>query len=98
MVAVTADVTSGGGGSGPDQMRITIYDLRRQGPFVVLDFGFVCVQASGDHCDISDLEPPGPAGITADGVSLVDPVAQKEYRAVVDSQGRPATSEVPTSA
>lgn len=54
-VTVAADVTSGGGASGPDQMRITIYDLRRQGPFVVLDFSFTCERAGiGSNCGLFD--------------------------------------------
>jgi len=30
----------------PDHLRVSIYDLRRSGPFVVLDYGISCVQAS----------------------------------------------------
>lgn len=35
-------------------------------------------------------------GITADGVSLIDPTAQKEYWPVMDSQGRPDSAIVPS--
>jgi outer membrane protein OmpA-like peptidoglycan-associated protein len=97
LVTVPADVTSGTGSSGPDQMRITIYDLRQQGPFVVLDFSFACERASiGSSCGGSDFAPALSSSLTADGVTLVDPVAQKEYWAVMDSQGRPASSQVPS--
>ena len=33
------------GSQGPEKMRLTIYDLRRQGPYVVLDFGITCLRA-----------------------------------------------------
>jgi outer membrane protein OmpA-like peptidoglycan-associated protein len=97
LATANAVVDAGDGQPGPDQMRITIYDLRSQGPFVVLDFSFACTQGGvGSTCDQSDFAPPLSSGTTAEGVSLVDPVAQKEYRAVTDSQGRPATSAVPS--
>jgi OmpA-OmpF porin, OOP family len=98
LVTANAVVDSGDGLPGPDQMRITIYDLRRQGPFVVLDFSFACEHAGiGSGCGGSDFAPALSSALTADGVTLVDPVAQKEYWAVTDSQGRPATSTVPSA-
>ncbi len=97
LVTANAVVDSGDGGSGPDQMRITIYDLRRQGPFVVLDFSFTCEHSGiGSTCGGSDFAPALSSSLTADGVTLIDPAGQKEYWAVTDSQGRSATSQLPS--
>ncbi len=41
-IAVVDDLTSTGQNEDPDSVKVNIYDLRRQGPFVVLDFGIVC--------------------------------------------------------
>jgi OmpA-OmpF porin, OOP family len=85
----------------PDHMRVTIYDIRRQGPYVVLDFGVRCFQ-SAPHvgCDIgpdfSAQNQPGSSNEdTPNGVRLIDPVAHKLYRPVRDSQGRPDVSQPP---
>ncbi len=46
-------------GAQPDRMRITIYGIRREGPYVVLDFGAKCSQPSNPGCDTEeDFTPP----------------------------------------
>jgi outer membrane protein OmpA-like peptidoglycan-associated protein len=89
----------------PDHMRVSIYDLRRSGPFVVLDFGVRCVGAS-DSCSLEyDFAASSHAQqvsrkyaengySTASGVTLVDPLAKQQYLPVVDSQGRPDSSKL----
>ena len=84
--------------------RLTIYDLRREGPYVVLDFGIAC-QVPGGGCDSRfDFSLPlnrGPspeveAGINEpSAVTLVDPVTDKEYAVVYDSDANPQASELP---
>jgi outer membrane protein OmpA-like peptidoglycan-associated protein len=81
--------------------RLSIYDLRREGPYVVLDFGIVC-EASSNGCGTRfDFALPGTTGEAsngfneASGVTLVDPVADKEYAVVHDAQLRPQASELP---
>jgi OOP family OmpA-OmpF porin len=92
----------------PQQYRVSIYDLRRDGPFVVLDFGLTCLTPS-TGCDTYDTFSPtsgarGPVvgGSGQDeeepsGVFLVDPVAAKAYHAVRDAQGQPFTSMFPSA-
>lgn len=81
------------------KMRVTVYDLRRSGPFVILDFSLACltsdVCASGGvfaspNCT-SDETAPG-CQDSADGITLVDPVNNKEYGAVLDVHGNPDAS------
>ena len=92
------------GGLGPEHMHVSIYDLRRDGPYVVLDFGITCLEHTTVGCDNElDFAAPahsGPAVYTnanrPSGLLLVDPVAQKEYLPVRDSQNRPFTSEIPS--
>ncbi|MDQ2728064.1 MAG: protein kinase [Actinomycetota bacterium] len=89
-------------GYAPDQYRLTLYDLRRAGPFVTLDFGIVCAQSSGSCVSEFDFGTPegkdGPpvhaAYNTASGVALIDPTQKKEYREVEDSQQRPECSDI----
>jgi outer membrane protein OmpA-like peptidoglycan-associated protein len=86
-----------------EHARVTIYDLRRYGPFVILDLGIRCLEPAGGSCD-SEFDwatPSYSAGAiyananTPDGISLVDPAQSKEYWAVTDSQNRPDVSELP---
>lgn len=89
-------------------MTVSIYDLRRNGPFVTLDFGVRCDNPS-DGCGAGSLfafdtlqEENTPDtikayGNTAGGVLLIDPTAGREYKAVTDSQGRPFASSLPFS-
>jgi outer membrane protein OmpA-like peptidoglycan-associated protein len=82
--------------------RISIYDLRREGPYVVLDFGLVCADTSnggcGTHFDFSlpSGGPEGDAGLNEpSAITLVDPITDKEYEVVYDSQSHPQASELP---
>jgi outer membrane protein OmpA-like peptidoglycan-associated protein len=100
-IAVVEDVVVGG--LGPEHMRIPIYDLRREGPYVVLDFGIKCLDQTAGGCNQElDFAAPSHTGATvtanvntASGVKLVDPAGQKEYLPVRDSQNRPFDSEIP---
>jgi outer membrane protein OmpA-like peptidoglycan-associated protein len=99
-IATVRDVAVGAGG--PEYMRLSIYDLRRAGPYVVLDFGITCL-ISGSGCDQElDFAAPSHSGEqvyananTASGVRLIDPAAHKEYLPVRDSQNRPFASQLP---
>jgi len=78
-----------------------IYDLRRDGPYVVLDFGITCLQPASSTCFTEDDFAPSRNGSvdldTPDGVQLIDPVAHKEYLAVRDAGDHPDASELPSS-
>jgi len=89
-----------------DHLRVTIYDLRRSGPFVILDFGVVCVQPTSGFpgCTTeNDFAPSQQYGASATeasfyrsgGVDLIDTAASKEYRPVANVAGRPETSVLP---
>ena len=92
-------------GTRAENLRLSVYDLRRDGPYVVLDFGITCLNGSSSPCDGElDFAAPAHSGPqvtananTASGVMLVDPVAHKEYQPVRDSQNRPFASQVPAS-
>ena len=96
----------GDGAGGPEPMVVSIYDLRRDGPFVTLDFGIRCENPSAG-CDAGSLfafvslrQANTPAtikarGNTAGGVMLIDPSSSREYQAVTDSAGRPFASSLP---
>ncbi len=89
----------------PDHLRVSIYDLRRSGPFVILDFGVSCVQAS-DSCSLeydfaADTHAQeGSRKYTrngwgaASGVTLVDPLAKQQYLPVIDSEDRADSSQL----
>ncbi|HJS95832.1 MAG TPA: OmpA family protein [Solirubrobacteraceae bacterium] len=101
-IAVVDDVVVGG--LGPEHMRIPIYDLRREGPYVVLDFGIKCLDQTATGCNQElDFAAPSHSGEavtananTASGVKLVDPAGHKEYLPVRDSQNRPFDSLIPS--
>jgi OOP family OmpA-OmpF porin len=86
---------------GQVRMKVTVYDLRRLGPFAVLDFGYSCV-APASGCDatgvfaIPENKESGTqfavGSDTPNGVSLVDPIGNRQYLPVTDAQQRPATS------
>ncbi len=87
--------------SGPTQFRISLYDLRRSGSFLVLDFGATCVSPA-NSCSVVTAFSPGyePTktsiefdGFTPAGVNLVDPANLKKYLAVRDAEGRPFVSK-----
>lgn len=92
------------GGLGPEYMRLSIYDLRRDGPYVVLDFGITCLTSGGcsQEFDFMASSHTGPAVYAnanrPSGLLLVDPAGQKEYLPVRDSQNRPFTSQIPSLA
>jgi OmpA-OmpF porin, OOP family len=86
-------------GEYPQPYRVLIYDLRREGPYVVLDFGIVC---GSRGCDThNDFSIPGSSTEAShgfnepSGVTLVDPVSDKEYGVVYDAQQNPQASELP---
>jgi outer membrane protein OmpA-like peptidoglycan-associated protein len=85
-----------------DRYKITVYDLRRHGPFLTLDFGIVCQAAGSNDCrskvdfDGSNFADANVFNTVA-GVVLVDPVQQKEYQEVQDSKNECFCSGVPSS-
>jgi OmpA-OmpF porin, OOP family len=84
--------------------RLTIYDLRREGPYVVLDFGIAC-QVPGGGCDSEfdfslplgrGTNPETEAGLgEPSAVTLVDPVTDKLYAVVYDAHAHPQASKLP---
>jgi outer membrane protein OmpA-like peptidoglycan-associated protein len=82
--------------------RLTIYDLRRTGPYVVLDLGVVCEEPAGVGCG-SRFDFAMPQGSPAflnglnevSGITLVDPTADKQYAVVTDSQLHPQATKLP---
>jgi outer membrane protein OmpA-like peptidoglycan-associated protein len=85
-----------------DRYKITVYDLRRHGPYLTLDFGIVC-QAGGSNGCQSKVDFDGSNFANANvfntvaGVVLVDPVQQKEYQEVQDNKNEFFCSGVPSS-
>ena len=84
------------------QYRLAVYDLRREGPYVVLDFGITCEEPTSIGCDtrfdfsLPLSSPVKSAGVNEpSGITLVDPVTAKEYGVVYDSQLHPQASELP---
>jgi outer membrane protein OmpA-like peptidoglycan-associated protein len=82
--------------------RISIYDLRREGPYVVLDFGLVCEESTSTGCGTRfPFALPGDTGEAsngfneASGVTLVDPTSDKQYGVVHDAQLNPQASALP---
>jgi outer membrane protein OmpA-like peptidoglycan-associated protein len=96
-IATVEDTTVGV--NQPNRLQVSIYDLRRDGPFLVLDFGLRCLTPS-TGCELVDPFAPGyestseivPNGWTPAGIRLVDPTGLKEYLPVRDGEGRPYTS------
>lgn len=94
------------GVNNPEYFRVTIYDLRRYGPFVILDFGYACADLNAG-CDPHEaFTVPETKQVrgqqyseqnTPNGVTLIDPVANKEYLPVTDGSQRPDTSTMPYS-
>jgi hypothetical protein len=84
-------------GDYPQPYRVSIYDLRRENPYVVLDFGIVCGSRGCGTGSSFGLPLGGTEALNglneASGVTLVDPVSAKEYGVVYDSQQRPQASE-----
>ena len=94
-IATVYDTTLGDRSSIPFQ--VSVYDLRRDGPFLVLDFGIRCLLPANSGCSVLDAFAPGyvpPSQYKTDqggvptGIKLVDPSTLKEYLPVRDAQGR----------
>jgi outer membrane protein OmpA-like peptidoglycan-associated protein len=75
---------------GSEEIGITIYDLRRTGPFVTLDFKAACLAGSG--CEqgtgfaFNFYEGEGTFGSNSlGGIRLLDPINDKVYRPVQDA-------------
>lgn len=83
-------------------IQLTLFDVRREGPMTVVDFGTACRDARG--CDLgagfedrSAYEGHGPCtgprcGDNAGGLLLIDPSGNREYGVVRDAQGNPYAS------
>jgi outer membrane protein OmpA-like peptidoglycan-associated protein len=78
---------------GADLWRVTIYDLRRNGPFVTLDFGAHCLdrQTCSGGAFFVGSDPLD----TPRGISLIDTTNNLEYLPVTDSQSRTYASQNP---
>jgi outer membrane protein OmpA-like peptidoglycan-associated protein len=94
-IATVEDTTVGS--SGPVRWQVSVYDLRRDGQFLVLDLGLRCLTPS-PGCDPSyafatEFHPTTEVNLqTFGGIGLVDPAGLKEYLVVRDAQGRPDAS------
>lgn len=106
-VITADDVTGGVGGDQPDHYRLTIYDLRRWGPYVTLDFGIACTKATSGSCDTESdfaVRPSSGLGTTSGltlndvgAIQLVDRVQKKEYGEVTDAKLDRYCSAIPPS-
>ena len=78
----------------PQNWRVTIYDLRRQGPFVTLDFGAKCLVSGSIGCDGGaffvehQLVPAQPGQIR-----LIDTTNNAEYYPVTDANDQAYSSQ-----
>ena len=78
--------------NGPNSYKVSIYDLRRDGPFLTLDFKGTCVSQgctdgfSAFAFDFYEGEGTFDATSLA-GIRLLDPVNNKVYRVVQDAAG-----------
>jgi OOP family OmpA-OmpF porin len=79
----------------PSPWKVTIYDLRRWGPYVTLDFGAKCLDKEG--CDGNAFYNPEQAGGAPEDMSLIDTTNNEEYLPVTDSQGREFASQAPSA-
>jgi outer membrane protein OmpA-like peptidoglycan-associated protein len=79
----------------PSPWRVTIYDLRRWGPYVTLDFGAKCLDKSG--CEGNAFYDPNRAGGAPGDMTLIDTTNNVEYLPVTDSQGREYVSQAPSA-
>jgi outer membrane protein OmpA-like peptidoglycan-associated protein len=85
-----------------DRYKITVYDLRRNGRYLTLDFGIVCQAGGRNGCQSKvDFDGSNFANTnvfnTVAGIVLVDPVRQREYQEVQDSKNEFFCSSVPSS-
>jgi outer membrane protein OmpA-like peptidoglycan-associated protein len=75
--------------------RVTIYDLRRSGPYVTLDFGQKCLTSSGCSGVFFSTNSGNYGGApdeTPADISLVDPANNLEYLPVTDAKGNEFSS------
>ncbi len=79
----------------PSPWRVTIYDLRRWGPYVTLDFGARCLDSAG--CEGNAFYDPHQAGGAPGDMTLIDTINNEEYLPVTDSQGREFVSQAPSA-
>lgn len=99
--------SAGGGGTTPISVkvvtddgatstyRVSLYDVRRSGPFAFLDFTLKCADRS---CDTGiGLSGKGNSFETASGIALVDRQGQSRLSAVTDLDGHPLASKLPFS-
>ncbi|MBO0728215.1 MAG: OmpA family protein, partial [Acidimicrobiaceae bacterium] len=83
---------------GTDQLTVTVYDLRRHGPFLTLDFKAAGPPGSNGDLAFDFYEGEGTFGFNSlDGIRLLDPVHNKVYRAVQDSQQNDWQSQLDVS-
>jgi hypothetical protein len=88
------------GGNGPIPFQVSIYDLRRDGSFLVLDLGVKCLLPANPGCGTLDAFSPGYRPTSSlqydegslDGIWLVDPTYLKAYLPVRDAELRPYVS------
>jgi outer membrane protein OmpA-like peptidoglycan-associated protein len=79
----------------PSPWRVTIYDLRRWGPYVTLDFGARCLDKAG--CEGNAFYDPNRAQGAPGDMTLIDTTNNQEYLPVTDSQGREYVSQAPSA-
>jgi hypothetical protein len=79
----------------PSPWRLTIYDLRRWGPYVTLDFAAKCLDKSG--CQGNAFYDPLRAQGAPEDMTLIGPANNQEYLPVTDSQGREYVSQAPSA-
>lgn len=88
------------GGNGPIPFQVSVYDLRRDGSFLVLDLGVRCLLPANPGCGTIDAFSPGYRPTSSlqydegslDGIWLVDPTNLKAYLPVRDAELRPFAS------
>jgi outer membrane protein OmpA-like peptidoglycan-associated protein len=88
------------GGNGPIPFQVSVYDLRRDGSFLVLDLGVRCLLPANPGCGTLDAFSPGYRPTSSiqydegslDGIWLLDPTNLKAYLPVRDAQLRPFAS------
>jgi outer membrane protein OmpA-like peptidoglycan-associated protein len=90
------NVQNGASDNGPvSRAQVLIYDLRRQGPFLVLDFGLRCMSSAGCSASLSTDPHQLDSQAAADhqgnnsslsGVDVVDPTNAVEYEPAEDDQ------------
>jgi outer membrane protein OmpA-like peptidoglycan-associated protein len=85
----------------PSESRVTIYDLRRWGAYVTLDFAATCLTSSGCTGAFFNTNSGNYGGApeeTPRDISLVDTTNDLEYLPVTDRKGHEFASEDPPTA